>query len=60
MPGYSVYSEEERQKLEADAREPIASETLEDLDEKFRCIILMFIPIERAAFCLLACSIHLR
>jgi hypothetical protein len=48
--GYSVYSEEERQKLEADAREPIASEVLQDLDEKFRCIILMYIPIERGIF----------
>ena len=34
--GYSVYSEEEIQKLEADASEPIANEVLEDLNEKFR------------------------
>ncbi len=34
--GYSVYSEKEFQKLEADAREPIANEVLEDFNEKFR------------------------
>ena len=34
--GYSVYSEEEVKKLQADAREPIADEVLNDLNEKFR------------------------
>jgi hypothetical protein len=34
--GVSVYSEEEAEKLEAYAREPIANEVREDLEEKFR------------------------